>query len=55
VALDTADLAAASDHRPVWVDFDLDQQPVPSAQTETGTPVPESVVEQAEAAGQQEP
>ena len=29
VALDEADLVAASDHRPVWVDVDLDPQAVP--------------------------
>ncbi len=29
VALDESDLAAASDHRPVWVDVDLDPEPYP--------------------------
>jgi hypothetical protein len=53
VALDTADLVAASDHRPVWVDVDLDPQPLSSAQTETGPAVPASVVEQAEDAADQ--
>jgi endonuclease/exonuclease/phosphatase family metal-dependent hydrolase len=48
VELDVADLVAASDHRPTWVDVDLDPQVVPSAQTGTGLTVPESVVEDAE-------
>jgi endonuclease/exonuclease/phosphatase family metal-dependent hydrolase len=51
VALDEADLVAASDHRPTWVDVDLDPQPVPTAETETGPAVAESTVEAAEAAG----
>jgi endonuclease/exonuclease/phosphatase family metal-dependent hydrolase len=50
VALETADLVAASDHRPTWVDVDLDPQVVPTAATETGPAVPESTVEQAEQA-----
>ena len=49
VALDVADLVAASDHRPTWVDVDLDPQAVPTAQTETGPTVAESTVEEAEA------
>ncbi|GAA2731881.1 hypothetical protein GCM10009867_06560 [Pedococcus aerophilus] len=36
VPLDAADLVAASDHRPTWVDVDLDPQAVPSAEVETG-------------------
>jgi endonuclease/exonuclease/phosphatase family metal-dependent hydrolase len=31
LALPDADLVAASDHRPVWVDLDLDPQPAPPA------------------------
>ena len=53
VALDAADLVAASDHRPVWVDVDLDRQHAPTAQTESGPAVPASVVEQAEDAAEQ--
>ena len=49
VALELADLVAASDHRPTWVDVDLDPQAVPTAQTETGPTVAESTVEEAEA------
>lgn len=48
VALEAADLLAASDHRPTWVDVDLDPQVVPTAETETGPMVPESTVEEAE-------
>jgi endonuclease/exonuclease/phosphatase family metal-dependent hydrolase len=48
VALDPADLVAASDHRPTWVDVDLDPQAVPTAETETGPVVAESTVEEAE-------
>ena len=48
VALDEADLVAASDHRPTWVDVDLDPTPVPTAETETGPAVAESVVVAAE-------
>jgi endonuclease/exonuclease/phosphatase family metal-dependent hydrolase len=36
VQLDEGDLVAATDHRPVWVDLDLDPSPHPTAQTETG-------------------
>ncbi len=51
VALSVEDLAAASDHRPTWVDVDLDPQPVPTAETETGsTVVSAATVEQAEPA-----
>jgi endonuclease/exonuclease/phosphatase family metal-dependent hydrolase len=49
VTLDAADLVAASDHRPTWVDVELDLQAVPTAETETGPAVLESTVEQAEA------
>ena len=48
VELEVTDLVAASDHRPTWVDVDLEQQAVPTAETETGPAVSESVVEQAE-------
>lgn len=43
VALDEADLVAASDHRPTWVDVDLDPQAVPSAEVETGAVAGEAV------------
>ncbi|WP_457252920.1 endonuclease/exonuclease/phosphatase family protein [Pedococcus sp. P5_B7] len=50
VELAVADLVAASDHRPTWVDVDLDPQAVPTAETETeGEPVvPASTVERVE-------
>ena len=48
VALVEADLVAASDHRPTWVDVDLDPQVVPTAETETGPVVAGSTVEEAE-------
>jgi len=50
VELEVADLVAASDHRPTWVDVDLDPQAVPTAETETeGEPVvPASTVERVE-------
>lgn len=35
VALDEADLVAASDHRPTWVDLELEPQPLPTAGTGT--------------------
>jgi endonuclease/exonuclease/phosphatase family metal-dependent hydrolase len=50
--LSEADLRAASDHRPTWVDIDLDPAPVPSAQVETGSEVGEARVEQADEAAQ---
>jgi endonuclease/exonuclease/phosphatase family metal-dependent hydrolase len=50
VALEEADLVAASDHRPTWVDVDLDPSARPTAETETGPPVAESVVEAVESA-----
>jgi hypothetical protein len=34
VELAAADLVAASDHRPTWVDVDLDPQPVQTAAVE---------------------
>jgi endonuclease/exonuclease/phosphatase family metal-dependent hydrolase len=48
VELDEADLVAASDHRPVWVDLDLDPDRDSTAQTETGPAVLAEVAEQAE-------
>jgi endonuclease/exonuclease/phosphatase family metal-dependent hydrolase len=39
VDLDDADLVAASDHRPVWVDLDLAPVAAPTAGTETAAPV----------------
>jgi endonuclease/exonuclease/phosphatase family metal-dependent hydrolase len=48
VSLPARDLVAASDHRPTWVDVELDPQPVPSAETETGPDVSGSTVESAE-------
>ncbi|SDO84677.1 Metal-dependent hydrolase, endonuclease/exonuclease/phosphatase family [Pedococcus dokdonensis] len=48
VDLDDADLAAASDHRPTWVDVELTPQPVPTAETETGPAVSAATVEAAE-------
>jgi endonuclease/exonuclease/phosphatase family metal-dependent hydrolase len=48
VDLDDADLVAASDHRPVWVDVDLDPQLAASAEVETGAPVSAAVVDEAE-------
>lgn len=48
VPLDEADLVAASDHRPTWVDVDLDPAPMSSAETETGPAVAESAVAAAE-------
>ena len=53
VALDEGDLVAASDHRPTWVDVDLDPTPVPTAETETGPAVAESVVAAAEEGAQE--
>lgn len=52
VALSEADIVAASDHRPTWVDVDLDPQVAPTAETETGPVVAETVVDEAEAAAQ---
>jgi endonuclease/exonuclease/phosphatase family metal-dependent hydrolase len=54
VALDAAELAAASDHRPTWVDIELDPQVVPTAETETGSSVPATTVEDAEHEAEQE-
>jgi hypothetical protein len=54
VALDEGDLVAASDHRPTWVDIDLDPMPAPTAETETGPAVAESVVDAAEQSAAQE-
>ena len=48
IELDEADLVAASDHRPVWVDLDLAPDRNPTAETETGPAVLAEVVEQAE-------
>ena len=50
IALAEADLVAASDHRPTWVDVDLDPQTVPSAEVETGAgeAVPAQAVDEAE-------
>lgn len=54
VALDAAELAAASDHRPTWVDVELDPQVAPTAETETGPAVPATTVEAAEQEAEQE-
>jgi endonuclease/exonuclease/phosphatase family metal-dependent hydrolase len=56
VELEEADLVAATDHRPVWVDLDLDLDPQvrPTAQTETGGAVAAEVVEEAEERAQQQ-
>jgi endonuclease/exonuclease/phosphatase family metal-dependent hydrolase len=54
VDLEEADLVAATDHRPVWVDLDLDPQVRPTAQTETGGVVAAEVVEEAEERAQQQ-
>ncbi|NNM45242.1 endonuclease/exonuclease/phosphatase family protein [Knoellia koreensis] len=48
VDLSTEDLVAASDHRPTWVDLELDPAAVPTAEVETGPAVAESTVEDAE-------
>jgi len=49
VDLPTEELIAASDHRPTWVDVELDPAAAPSAEVETGPAVAESTVEDAEA------
>ena len=49
VPLPEADLLAASDHRPVWVDVEVRPAHPASAEVETGPEVPASVVEDAEA------
>ena len=52
VLLDEADLVAASDHRPVWVDFELDPAPRGAGEAENdeaaGGQVSEAVVSAAE-------
>jgi endonuclease/exonuclease/phosphatase family metal-dependent hydrolase len=52
VPLSLEDLVAASDHRPTWVDVDLDPEAVPTAETETGPVVSESTVEAVESAAE---
>jgi endonuclease/exonuclease/phosphatase family metal-dependent hydrolase len=49
VDLPTEDLVAASDHRPTWVDLELDPAAVPTAEVETGPAVAEATVAEAEA------
>jgi hypothetical protein len=53
-ALEVAEVGGPSDHRPTWVDVDLDPMPAPTAETETGPAVAESVVDAAEQSAAQE-